>query len=553
MAFLINRSIKSSLLFAFGLLCGFTILSSSIGLYANSQLRADYEIAVEEKIPAIASMVHLSTEAVLLTHLVPQLYNADTDNIRRKYWRRIQDSIDLINLRLQYMLADIPLDEDLRLTIDQFHELKLLIAKMNDKVTHRIIYRQEIAQSHGHFIALTQQLAQKLELHPNLDHQHALTQNISNVAKVDKNLLKLKAIEATNNDHANAIFGEAEIILDSVNYKIGEYVNKIQIDSILSSQAASNKIKLQHLLMICIMALSIFFSIFVMWLYVKRRLLDRIQALNYSMSVIASGDLEYKVPVTGSDEIGHMAGSLISFREQLHEKQFELVQASKLAAIGQLSTGISHEINQPLAAISHYSRNGSRMIDGSDLDGASQNFDKIAKLVKKATKITSRLKSIARKPQEKLYQVNLNESVKNALEIAANHPGFKCVDIAINIDSNRSAVLAEQVQLEQVILNLVTNAIDALEIKEGAKCIIIGSRRAGDFIYLDITDNGMGVAADLQSKIFDPFFTTKNTDKGLGLGLAISYSIIKSFGGNIRLHSHIDQGSTFTAKLVATN
>lgn len=270
-------------------------------------------------------------------------------------------------------------------------------------------------------------------------------------------------------------------------------------------------------------------------------------------TVPLQGDLAYRVPVAGADEIGDMATSLISFRDQLNEKQFELVQASKLAAIGQLSTGISHEINQPLAAIGHYSRNGSRMIDCDDLAGASKNFDNIARLVKKATTITSRLKSIARKPQEKLYKVNLYESVKNVLEILSSHPRFKFVEMSIDMNKDDADVLAEQVQLEQVILNLVTNAIDALETVEGKKEITIRSNYTGDFVYLNIVDNGIGIPVDLQGKIFDPFFTTKNSDKGLGLGLAISYSIVKSFGGNIRVNKNLDKGSTFTTKLVAIN
>ena len=626
MPFFKNRSIKSSLLFAFGLLCAFTILSSAIGLYANSQLRADYRIAVEEKIPSIASMVHLSTESVLLTNLVPQLYSADNDNARRKYWRRIQDSIDLIDLRLKVMLAEMPWDQDLSLTISQFQELKPLIESMNENVKKRIIYKEEIKRSHSQFTNLTEELtllvrsydAQskpnatqsstadlessrdittrlqitvyravniinslyntlnskqlnhlseqlndvaaelssrvlELEGRSDLPHLHTLTDSISKATTVDRNLFKLRAIEETNREHSYRIFGEAEIILDSVNYKIGEYVNKIQIDSILSSQAATTRIKFQHIMMIFIVSLSIFFSITVMWLYVKRRILDRIQALNYSMAVISSGDLAYRVPVAGADEIGDMATSLISFRDQLNEKQFELVQASKLAAIGQLSTGISHEINQPLAAIGHYSRNGSRMIDCDDLAGASKNFDNIARLVKKATTITSRLKSIARKPQEKLYKVNLYESVKNVLEILSSHPRFKFVEMSIDMNKDDADVLAEQVQLEQVILNLVTNAIDALETVEGKKEITIRSNYTGDFVYLNIVDNGIGIPADLQGKIFDPFFTTKNSDKGLGLGLAISYSIVKSFGGNIRVNKNLDKGSTFTTKLVAIN
>jgi two-component system C4-dicarboxylate transport sensor histidine kinase DctB len=626
MVFFKNRTIKSSLLFAFGLLCAFTILSSSIGLYANSQLRADYQIAVEEKIPSIASMVHLSTEVVLLNNLVPQLYNAENDSARRKYWRRIQDSIDLIVLRLQYMLADMPRDENLSLTISQFKELRLLIERMDGNVKKRIIYKEEIKHSHSQFIKITKELiylvktynnqykssaisrdtaelkpsrdiptrlqilvyrtvniinsiysavdaqdlvplgkqlnevranvnnlVDDLEDNPQLSHLHALAYKLLNATMVDRNIFKLRAIEETNKENSNSIIGEAENILDSVTYKIGEYVNKIQIDSILSSQAATIRIKFQHIMMILIVSLSIFFSIIVMWLYVKRRILDRIQALNYSMAVISSGDLAYRVPVSGADEIGDMATSLISFRDQLHEKQFELVQASKLAAIGQLSTGISHEINQPLAAIGHYSRNGSRMIDCGDLKGASKNFDNIVRLVKKATKITSRLKSIARKPQEKLYKVNLYESVKNVLEILSSHPSFKFVEMSIDINKDHSDVLAEQVQLEQVILNLVTNAIDALETVEGKKEISIHSKYTGDFVYLNIADNGIGIPADLQGKIFDPFFTTKNSDKGLGLGLAISYSIVKSFGGNIRVNKNLDKGSTFTTKLVAIN
>lgn len=620
-----NRSIRTSLFLAFGLLCAFSIISSAIGIYANSQLRKEYQLAIEENIPSMASMVQVSTEAVLLTKLVPQLYNSETDEDRRKYWRRLQDTIDLITLRLQNVLAESPSDEELKVTLDKLSLLRTLLGEINSSVEKKILYKDEIRTAYNRVIHVSTELFEKidkqallvgndvtsashpsyslwskdivlklqitgyrlvhtfesiynnqdsdrwlelggqlnelssdlddhlieLKSYPSLGVLHALAYNLKKEAILDRNIFNLRSIEEVNLENSKNIFQETEVILESVNYNIGEYVSRIQIDSILSSQIAISKVRNQHIMVIFIGFVSIFFSVLVMWLYVKRRIVDRIDHLNKSMRIIASGNLNYNVPVSGADEIGAMANSLISFRDQLYEKQFELVQASKLAAIGQLSAGISHEINQPLTAIGHYSRNGSRMIDYEKYNDAKTNFENIVRLVKKATAITSRLKSIARKPQENLYEVNIYDSVNDVVEILSSYQGFKTIDVKVSVNKSESNVLAEQVQLEQVVLNIVKNSIDALETIEGYKFIEIVSRRTKGYCYLDIKDNGTGIPKELEGKIFDPFFTTKNSDKGLGLGLAISYSIIKSFGGDIKTKSNSGQGAIFSIKLVA--
>ncbi|MCZ6846040.1 MAG: HAMP domain-containing protein, partial [Alphaproteobacteria bacterium] len=184
----------------------------------------------------------------------------------------------------------------------------------------------------------------------------------------------------------------------------------------LAAAAQSDKsIDRGKLLLLAAAGFSIAVAVLVVWLYVGRNLVRRITSLDKSMRAIADGDLDTTVPTGGTDEISEMATALSTFRDTLAETQTELVQAGKLAALGQLSAGVAHELNQPLAAIRSYAHNAGRLIDKGDIDGVADNLGRISNLVERMGGTVNHLRTLARRPSPHLERVDLAQTVENAL------------------------------------------------------------------------------------------------------------------------------------------
>ncbi|MEN8191134.1 MAG: ATP-binding protein, partial [Thermodesulfobacteriota bacterium] len=250
----------------------------------------------------------------------------------------------------------------------------------------------------------------------------------------------------------------------------------------------------------------------------------------------------------GNDEIGAMAGSLKSFRDTLQQTQHELAQAGKLALLGQLSAGIGHELNQPLGAIRHYARNGKLFLDQQRVDEARSNLEKIARLTERARRIIERLRSMARKPGQELSRIDLLGAVDNVLTLLDHRMEKMGVEVELDIDEPNRYVAAGQLRLEQLLLNLLNNGLDAMADTENPR-IKISSADDDGHIELLVSDSGHGVAAENIERIFDPFFSTKEVGRGVGIGLSISYNIVKDFGGTIRCESVPEKGAVFRISL----
>ena len=232
---------------------------------------------------------------------------------------------------------------------------------------------------------------------------------------------------------------------------------------------------------------------------------------------------------------------------ELRAAQEELIQAGKLAAIGQMATSITHEISQPLAAIRMFAENSLILLDEQQQDQVRINLNDIADLVIKMSRITSHLKSFARKSRATLEPVDLELAVNNVLvllSIEMRKTGTVC---HCSVEKE-IFVLADQVRLEQVLMNLLSNALDAVT-NQSDKSIIISSEKHVDEVILIVRDSGPGIAEENIENIFEPFFTHKQQGKGLGLGLSLSRSIIKDFGGQIIAENHAEQGAVFNVVL----
>jgi two-component system, NtrC family, C4-dicarboxylate transport sensor histidine kinase DctB len=234
--------------------------------------------------------------------------------------------------------------------------------------------------------------------------------------------------------------------------------------------------------------------------------------------------------------------------DQLHRAQADLVQAGKLSALGQMSAGISHELNQPLMAIRSYAENATLFLERNMGDKAADNLGRISDLARRMGRIIKNLRAFARQESEAVNDVDLVQVVAAALELteARLRTGGVTVDWTAHVAP--LWVRGGEVRLQQVLVNLISNAADAIG---SGGVVAIGVSEAGGRVRLTVRDSGPGIAEP--DRIFDPFYTTKEVgaSEGMGLGLSISYGIVKSFGGEISGRNRPEGGAEFIVDLAA--
>jgi len=222
-----------------------------------------------------------------------------------------------------------------------------------------------------------------------------------------------------------------------------------------------------------------------------------------------------------------------------------IAQSSKLAALGEMSAAVSHELNQPLAAMKTYLAGARLLLSRQRSEEATVSLHRINDLIDRMSAITRQLKSHASKGEEGSGPVDLREVVGASLDMMAPHLRQKNVRVAYDRPEAPMHVHAERFRLEQVVVNLLRNAIDATAAAEQPHVDIVIA--AGENVSLSVIDNGTGIA-DLES-LFEPFYTTKPAGDGLGLGLAISSSIVAEFGGRLTARNRSDGGAVFEMQL----
>ena len=232
----------------------------------------------------------------------------------------------------------------------------------------------------------------------------------------------------------------------------------------------------------------------------------------------------------------------------LKEAQEELIHAGKLAVIGQMSAGLAHELNQPLAALHTLSDNTVKFMQRGMLEEAGSNLALISDLVTHMGTLTSQLKSFARKSSGKPRPVNVRRSLENTLFFLNRRLSQRSIQPEINVEPADLSVLADSNRLEQILVNLVANALDATE---GTPSPRVGlfARTNGERAIIEVRDNGPGFGENERERLFEPFFTTKDSGGGLGLGLAISAGIARDFGGSLSAANLAEGGALFVLDL----
>jgi PAS domain S-box-containing protein len=247
--------------------------------------------------------------------------------------------------------------------------------------------------------------------------------------------------------------------------------------------------------------------------------------------------------------IRRLLGEAEARERQLVDKQAQLVQAAKLASIGELTTGIAHEINNPLNNIALFVGNAIDRLESSRTHGAIvSNLKKAEVQVRRAETIINHLRAFGRLSSPNREPVSINEVIQSAVSFVSEALRGRNISTQLDLSPAQPIVDGNEVQLEQVFVNLLTNARDALESAD-RKTISITSRTSGTLIEVVFIDTGAGIPADLLPRIFDPFFTTKPSGQGTGLGLSISYGILKEHHGDIEVESRIGEGTTFLIRL----
>ncbi|RLB06566.1 MAG: PAS domain-containing sensor histidine kinase [Deltaproteobacteria bacterium] len=238
------------------------------------------------------------------------------------------------------------------------------------------------------------------------------------------------------------------------------------------------------------------------------------------------------------------------------QAEAQLIQAGKMATLGEMSAGVAHELNQPLNAIrvgtEYLHKIFTRNMKVSE-EVVKKVCNEVISQVERASSIINHLREFGRKSEvDELDKIDINKPIRDVFTLLGQQLRVREIEVKLELDDNLPPILGVPNRLEQVFLNLVMNARDAiLEKKEIMvngdfhPCITIRSYCEGDKIVVDVIDNGIGIPEEVKDRIFEPFFTTKEVGKGTGLGLSISYGIVKDYGGSIQIESTGKEGTTF--------
>ncbi len=298
-----------------------------------------------------------------------------------------------------------------------------------------------------------------------------------------------------------------------------------------------------------------------------------VSSLVEGMSRLSKGDMDYRIDLNQKDEFGMLAKSFNSMAEDLkqykdrtdnwtraledevHKKtaeivraQEQLINAEKLASLGRMAAGVAHELNSPLTGVVTFAHLMRKRIPPENAQDA-EDLNVIIEQAERCSRIVRGLLGFSRKTASENTMVDVNTLVENTISMVRNQSRFYNIEFDVRFDKSIPEISIDANQIQQVFLNLLINAADAME--EKGK-ITVSSRLIEDgerFLELQFSDTGPGIAEDIQGKIFEPFFTTKPPGKGTGLGLSVSYGIIKKHGGQISVESEAGKGASFFIRL----
>lgn len=291
----------------------------------------------------------------------------------------------------------------------------------------------------------------------------------------------------------------------------------------------------------------------------------QVRVVEMSVRTVKSGDSDLKLVIfrdvterkkmerellTKHAELKNAYVQLEKTNMELKATQNTLVQSGKMAALGELTAGIAHELNQPLQAIRGYAQELEAALKPQADTTVSMSLEEIISSVDKMAKIISYMRNFTRKSTEGYEWVSVPEIFNDAMKMMSRQFSSRGIALQVSGGETLPKIYANPVQIEQVLINLLSNARDAIEeTKRGSGHITVAMRPNDKFVEIDVKDDGIGMSDVTKSKAFNPFFTTKEVGKGMGLGLSLSYGILNKIQGTITVESELGKGTMFTVKL----
>lgn len=272
--------------------------------------------------------------------------------------------------------------------------------------------------------------------------------------------------------------------------------------------------------------------------------LREIQKLAKSISQGNFNRIKVKIP---ADEFGSVITAINSMSEELRNREEELIQSKKLASLGILTAGVAHELTNPLNNISMIAQNYVELYDYLDKENSIDLMNKIQAQTERIEKIIKNLLDFSKPKEANLTIADINDTVKASLRLIQNSLDVASIDVRIAFEPRMPHVFIDEHQIQQVLVNIMVNAIQAM-LSGGT--LFVSTRKGEDkeTVKIGIRDTGKGIPSEFLPHIFDPFFSTKGVG-GTGLGLSVSYGIIKNHKGNIKVESTVGIGTTFTIEL----
>ncbi len=282
-----------------------------------------------------------------------------------------------------------------------------------------------------------------------------------------------------------------------------------------------------------------------------------INEIEKGVNSVKSGNFDYKIPKQSNDEIGAIIDAFNNMTDEIKRKKENeklIISAEKRAAIGTLAAGVAHEINNPMNNLGFYTSDLLERLETEDINELYegriiQNYLEIMKeQIERCSSITHNLLKISRESAVNIKPVNIYAAIKDILKLMGHRIKKQNISVKIDLYAPRPVVMSDESQIQQMLLNIITNALDAME-KKGTLRISIENFHNDDTLLIKVEDTGYGIKDEDKDKIFDPFYTTKPVGKGTGLGLSISQVIIERMRGTIEIHSEENIGTAIYIKL----
>lgn len=345
------------------------------------------------------------------------------------------------------------------------------------------------------------------------------------------------------------------------------------LDTHLSLATADARVAAGSQQMVAYTFIAIGVTALLIWVFIGRMLHVKLLALKAGTQRLGSGDLGYQIEVRSKDELGDLAGSFNDMSQQLLDARTEvtqwahtledrvqlktrelkraheqMIQVEKMASIGKMAAVVAHEINNPLSGILTYSKLMKKWVErGIDKenrrDEMYETLDLIASESRRCGELVKNLLSFSRTSPMNLEKVNLNQIIDRCVRLVHPRTEMQNIQVQLAVDDYLPTVFCDGAQIEQVLLALIMNAIDAMP--HGGNLWLGNRVHDEEHIELEVRDDGIGIPQDLLPRLFEPFTTTKEVGKGVGLGLAISRNIVDRHSGRIEVESEPGRGTRF--------